>query len=233
MKPLNLTLRKNKYGALKIGLALLGLINLALIPFPTFADSDEMGMPTNGASSPGTNQGSGQGMGMQMDGMNNPDPNKASGQGMMDMDMMEMMGMTQNGNQGGADTMNMSKDPPPPSAIPGFPGTSHIYHVGATGFFLDHSEHLNLTSEQNAALNTIKEESGKNQEDLKTKIETLESELWTLTGSDTPDIRKITDKVKTIESLRTEKRLSFIRAVGKAADTLNQKQREALVGNMK
>lgn len=233
MKPLNQTLRKNKYGTLNISLALLGLLSLALIPFPIFADSDEMGMQMNGTSNPGTNQGSGQGMGMQMDGMNNPDPNKGSGQGMMDMDMMEMMGMTQNGNQGGTDAMNMNKDTSPPSAIPGFPGISHIYHVGATGFFLDHAEHLNLSSEQNAALNMIKEESGKNQEDLKTKIEALESELWDLTGSDAPDIRKITDKVKTIESLRTEKRLSFIRAVGKAADTLNQKQREALVGNMK
>ena len=29
-----------------------------------------------------------------------------------------------------------------PSALPGFPGQSHLYHIGATGFFLDHPEHI-------------------------------------------------------------------------------------------
>ena len=32
-----------------------------------------------------------------------------------------------------------------PSALPGFPGASHLYHVGATGFFLDYSAALKLT----------------------------------------------------------------------------------------
>lgn len=97
--------------------------------------------------------------------------------------------------------------------------TSHIYHIGATGFFLDHPEHLNLSSEQNSLLNKIKEE--------------FENGLWTLTGSNEPDIRKITDKIKAIETLQTEMRLSVIRAIGNAANTLNQKQRGALVENMK
>jgi hypothetical protein len=27
-----------------------------------------------------------------------------------------------------------------PSALPGFPGASHLYHVGAGGFFLDYAD---------------------------------------------------------------------------------------------
>ena len=58
------------------------------------------------------------------------------GMGMMDMDMQEMMGMMGKGGMGqktpGMGKMQM------PTALPGFPGASHIYHIGATGFFLDH-----------------------------------------------------------------------------------------------
>ena len=42
--------------------------------------------------------------------------------------------------------------------LPGFPGASHLYHVGATGFFLDYSAALKLTTDQQAALKRIKEE---------------------------------------------------------------------------
>lgn len=224
---------KRKYDALRIRFALLGLFSIALSG-PALAGPEEMGMGKSmktPCEQPMTK-------GMQMKGMDSPDMSKGSGEagqgmGMMGMDMMKMMGMMHGGNRGGMGIMNMDQSAVPPSALPGFPGTSHIYHIGATGFFLDHPEHLNLSSEQNSLLNKIKEESGKEQEELQNKVEALESELWTLTGSNEPDIRKITDKVKAIETLQAEKRLSFIQAVGKAANTLDQKQREALVGNMK
>jgi hypothetical protein len=45
----------------------------------------------------------------------------------------------------------------PQSALPGFPAASHIYHIGATGFFLDHAQHINLSAEQQVQLNKIKE----------------------------------------------------------------------------
>ncbi|WP_152565047.1 periplasmic heavy metal sensor [Methylobacter sp. BBA5.1] len=212
MKQLDRKHMKRKYDALRISFALLGLFSIALSG-PALAGPGEMGMGKSmktPCEQPMTK-------GMQMKGM----------------DMMKMMGMMHGGNQGGMGMMNMDQSALPPSALPGFPGTSNIYHIGATGFFLDHPEHLNLSSEQNSLLNKIKEESGKEQEELQNKVEALESELWTLTGSNEPDIRKITDKVKAIETLQAEKRLSFIQAVGKAANTLDQKQREALVGNMK
>ena len=50
-----------------------------------------------------------------------------------------------------------------PSDLPGFPGASQIYHVGATGFFLDYSTAIKLSTEQQAALNGIK---GKSMGDL-------------------------------------------------------------------
>ena len=68
-----------------------------------------------------------------------------SGGGMMSM--MGMMGM------GGGNMAAM-----PQSALPGFPGASHLYHLVATGFFLDHPQHIALTTEQQAGLNKAKEQ---------------------------------------------------------------------------
>ena len=34
------------------------------------------------------------------------------------------------------------------SVLPGVPGVLHFYHIGATGFFLDHQEHIQLSVEQ-------------------------------------------------------------------------------------
>ena len=43
-----------------------------------------------------------------------------------------------------------------PSALPGFPGASHLHHVGASGFFLDYAGKLGLSVEQTTALNIVK-----------------------------------------------------------------------------
>ena len=66
------------------------------------------------------------------------------------MKMAAMMGM----NSMAADTA----DTMPQSALPGFPGASHLYHIGATGFFLDHPEHITLSADQQVALNKIKDQ---------------------------------------------------------------------------
>ena len=71
--------------------------------------------------------------------------------GMMAM-MGQMMGMGGMSPAPGAAMSGM-----PQSALPGFPGVSHLYHIGATGFFLDHSDHIRLSNEQQMSLNTIKE----------------------------------------------------------------------------
>ncbi len=68
--------------------------------------------------------------------------------GMMGMDnMMGAMGTA----PGAGTTMAM------PSALPGFPGASHLYHVGSTGFFLDYADKLGLSVEQRSSLNAIKQ----------------------------------------------------------------------------
>jgi len=147
--------------------------------------------------------------------------------GMMDMGMMGGKGMQMMGGMKGMGGMSM------PSALPGFPGASHIYHVGATGFFLDHPEHLQLTTQQQANLNRIKEKALLEQASIQRKIDEAEQEVWTLTASDQPDAAKIEAKVRAIEKLRGDQRLAFIRAVGEAAKVLTEEQRQALLGHTK
>ncbi|MGD9789190.1 MAG: Spy/CpxP family protein refolding chaperone [Phycisphaerales bacterium] len=156
---------------------------------------------------------------MMMGGM----PAGGGGGGMMGMmDQMMSMGMSRMG--GGMNAGSMS------SALPGFPGASHIYHLGATGFFLDHGSHITLTVDQQKQLGEIKEQSLLNQATLQRKVDQAEQELWDLTGAEAPDAAKIEAKAREIEQARTEQRVSFIRDVGKAAVVLTDEQRRQLTG---
>ena len=143
----------------------------------------------------------------------------------MDDDKMEMMGMM--------GMAPMASDAPaamPGSALPGFPGASHLYHIGATGFFLDHPEHITLTTDQQVALNKIKDQAllGKSAADRAT--EQAEQELGTLTAADQPDIAKVEAKVREIAKMSGDQRLAFIRSVGEAAKLLTAEQRKSLTG---
>lgn len=168
------------------------------------------------------------GMGMHGKDMKMKDmPMKSKGGGMamgQDAKEMNMMGMM----HGGMEMKKMGDKEVPTSALPGFPGISHIYHVGATGFFLDHADHLQLSDEQKTKLESLKEASQKQQNEFQNKIEEAEKEVWSLTGSDQPDVQKILEKVKFSENLKTDRRLSFIKAVGEAASVLSTQQRELL-----
>lgn len=117
-----------------------------------------------------------------------------------------------------------------PSSLPGFPGASHIYHVGGSGFFLDQPAMLGLTAEQQQALNAVKEKALLAQQDAERKVTGLEQELWQLTASDTPDQSKIESKVREIEKLKGDSRVAFIRSVGEAAKLLTDQQRKMVVG---
>ena len=151
----------------------------------------------------------------------------AGSMSMMDMDMMGMMGMMGRGNMGG---MSMQGKMAMTSSLPGFPGASHLYHIGATGFFLDHPEHITLSTEQQTSLNKIKEESLLAKATLDRQIDQAEQELWVLTGSDQPDAGKIEAKIRQVEKLKGDQRVAFIRAVGEAAKVLTEPQRKVLVG---
>lgn len=160
---------------------------------------------------------------MEMGGMSGG----GGGMGMMDMDgMMKMMGMGNMPMGGAGNPAAMAM----PSALPGFPGASHIYHVGATGLFLDHPEHITLTLDQQTALNQRKERTLLQQAEFQRKIEQAEQELWVLTAADQPDAAAIDKKVQEIAKFQGDQRVAFIRAVGEAAQLLTDEQRKQLTG---
>ena len=134
---------------------------------------------------------------------------------------MGMMGMMDMG--GGSGSMTQS-------ALPGFPGASHLYHIGSTDFFLDHSQHISLTTEQQAGLNKAKEQALLAKSTVDRAVEQAEQALWALTAADQPDAAKIEAKIREIEKLRGDERFSFIRAVGDASKFLTDDQRKSLTG---
>lgn len=180
-----------------------------------------------------------------MPGMSGGSPGSGGGMGMMDMNkmmagmggggagggmgmdgMMKMMGMGSMPMGGAGSPAAMAM----PSALPGFPGASHIYHIGATGFFLDHAEHITLTLEQQTSLSQKKEQVLLQQAEFKRKTEQAEQELWVLTATDQPDAAAIDKKVQEIAKLQGDQRVAFIRAVGEAAKVLTDDQRKQLTG---
>lgn len=166
----------------------------------------------------------------------------ASGMGMIsDVDLMGMMGTMDDdlGMMGlvaiagaGSKSMKGMEEMKTASSLPGSPGVSHIYHIGATEFFLNHAEHLNLTIKQLATLNVVKRKALLHKLTAQRKIAEAEQELWELTGSDEPDAPPIQAKVQTIEILRGEQRMAFIQSVGEATQVLTDEQRQMLLGTM-
>ena len=126
-----------------------------------------------------------------------------------------------------------SKQPGPAlpySVLPGNAGASHLYHIGATGFLLDHPQHVTLSAEQRKSLNQIKERATLEKSSADRKVQEAEQQLWKITAADQPDVAKIETKVREVEKLRGDERLGFIRAVGEAAKVLTEEQRITLVG---
>ena len=181
---------------------------------------------------PGMSPNSGSGMqredDMQMSGMSSPSasPSGMQGMGNMMVQMDQMMGMQMMGMH------SMSGMSMPQSALPGFPGVSHLYHIGATGFFLDHAEHIKLTPDQQSALTKLRQDATEATAHSQQQIQQAENELAGLTSADQPDAAKIDKKVREIEKLRSDERLAFIRSVGNAAQLLTDDQRKILVGAM-
>ena len=120
----------------------------------------------------------------------------------------------------------------PTSAMPGQPGASHLYHVGSTGFFLNHSQHITLTADQKYTLNRLKERAMLDRASEQRKIDQAEQELYALTGADQLDNAKVQAKIGEIEKLQADQRMNFIRAVGEASNVLTHDQHQALMGTM-
>ena len=176
-------------------------------------------------------------MGMPPEGMKTGEMGKmgsqASGSTTTSGGMQMGSGSSGGGTQSGAGGMRMGGPAARPgrstSALPGVPGASHLYHIGSTGFFLDQSR-ITLTTEQQAALNRIKERAVLERSTTERTIEQAEQELWTLTGADQPDATKVQTKLKEIEQLRTNQRMAFIRSVGEASNVLTPEQRNTVLG---
>ena len=139
------------------------------------------------------------------------------------------MSMGAGGTSAAAPAARSSRPARSMSSLPGVPGASHVYHIGSTGFFLDQPQ-LNLTTQQQTALNRIKERALLERGNAERRIEQAEQELWTLTGADQPDAAKVQAKLQEIEQLRTNQRIGFIRAVGEATKQLTAEQQNALLG---
>ena len=151
----------------------------------------------------------------------------SSGDDDMDMmDMMGMMGMMGMGSMGGSKGKKMKMT----SILPGFPGASHIYHIGASDFFLDHPQHITLSTEQETKLVKMKQKALTAKASAQRKIEEAEQQLWELTGSDQPDAPKMDAKVREVEKLRGDQRMAFIQSVGESAQVLTDEQRKILIG---
>ena len=118
------------------------------------------------------------------------------------------------------------------SAMPGVLGVSSLYHIGATEFFLDHPEHITLTTRQLAALNRIRQNALLSKSTVQRKIDEAEQALWQLTGADEPDTSQIQTTVQAIEELRGEHRMAFIQSVAEAAKVLTDEQCQMLLGNV-
>ena len=149
-------------------------------------------------------------------------PPAAPGMAMAAMEMAGMMGMSP---MGGGSPAAMAQ-----SALPGFPGASHLYHIGATGFFLDHPQHIALTLEQQAGLNQAKQQAEFAKSTAVRAADQVEQELWMLTAADLPDAAQIEAKIRENEKIRGDERLAFIRAVGEASKILTDEQRKSLTG---
>ncbi len=184
-------------------------------------------MMSMGSASAPMPSGGGMGMDkMKMGGGGSMPPAPAAGMsGGGGMDQMEMAGMMGMGPMGSGAAGAM-----PESALPGFPGSSHLYHIGATDFFLDHPQHIALTIQQQAGLNKAKEQALLAKSTADRAVEQAEQELWTLTAADQPDATAIQAKIAAIGKLTGDERLAFIRAVGDASKILTDEQRKSLTG---
>ncbi len=149
------------------------------------------------------------------------------GMGGMGMGHTGMGGMGMMGRDPGA-SAGMILDAT--SALPGFPGMSHIYHVGATGFYLDHPEHVMLTGVQRDRLEGIRDRASSSLAKTEAKIEDAEHQLFVLTAAPRLDADAVSAAVDKLAGLHVEARVDFIQAVGDAAQVLTAEQRQVLVG---
>ncbi len=225
---------------------------------PSAQSGTGTGTMNMGSSPSKSGGGMNMGMGHGMDQMKMGNQQGSSGGGMnmgmgRGMDQMKMGnqqgssggGMNMGSNSGGGMNMDqemglgmMGRDPSfaargvadVSASLPGFPGRSHLYHVGATGFFLDHDDHVQLTDAQRADLARIKAVAQRGHTEVLSRIAAAEHDLYVVTSADGFSREAVDAAVRRIAALYVERRLAFIQAVGQAASVLTNAQRRTLVG---
>jgi hypothetical protein len=115
--------------------------------------------------------------------------------------------------------------------LPGDSDAPHLYHLGETGFFLDHAELMDLNQQQAKQLENLKQIWFLHKEQVSKNIYALEEQLWLLTADGKPDANKIEAQIRDISKLQSNLRIDFIRSVGKAVSILTADQIEALISS--
>ena len=195
---------------------------LAASPSARMAMMDDKEMCSMGGQSNNSMSGTGGMSGSSSGGMGGAP--SASSSGMGGGCCMGSMGQAPGSGSAGASGMSMQTN------LPGFPGSSHIYHVGATGFYLEYADKLGLSTQQRTSLNDIKQRALVDQSNQQRRIDEAEQALWLLTAADQPDAPSLEAKIREIEKLKADQRLDFIRAVGEAAKVLTDDQRKVVLG---
>ena len=195
---------------------------LAASPSARMAMMDDKEMGSMGGQSNNSMSGMGGMSGSPSGGMGGM--SGASSSGMGGGCCMGSMGQAPGSGSAGASGMSMQTN------LPGFPGSSHIYHVGATGFYLEYADKLGLSTQQRTSLNDIKQRALVDQSNQQRKIDEAEQALWLLTAADQPDATSVEAKIREVEKLKADQRLDFIRAVGEAAKVLTDDQRKMVLG---
>ncbi len=133
----------------------------------------------------------------------------------------------------GMKNMSMMGQPPKDQApgttntetsLPGYVNVPHLYHIGESEFFLDHSAHLGLTQNQIDQLKDIESQWQSQKNTIITERDSHEQRLWEFTAMGKPDYKVIQETVMAIESINSKLRLTFIKQIGQAVTVLTVQQ---------
>ncbi len=119
-----------------------------------------------------------------------------------------------------------------PMAAPKMTEAPHLLHIGAKDFFLDHQQHLGITPDQKAQLESIKSDSANQKSTSQGQIDRAQQQLWQLTSADQPNNADIDSKVQEVAQLRGAEQVAFIHSVSAASNVLTPEQRMEAVKPM-
>ncbi|WP_299975587.1 hypothetical protein [uncultured Pseudoteredinibacter sp.] len=204
---------------------LAGESSTALQENPSMQSSKKINMGNGMGMNMGKSMGMGKGMKMDMSapmsmqGMQKDKMMMGKCKGMMckmGMKNMSMMGQPPKDQAPGTTNTETS--------LPGYVNVPHLYHIGESEFFLDHSAHLDLTQNQIDQLKAIQSQWQSQQNTIISERDSHEQRLWEFTAMGQPDYKAIQETVMAIESINSKLRLIFIKQVGQAVTVLTAQQ---------